>query len=330
MESSIGSKFFVMGVLVVFSTALFSTLSGCSARKARPTQLRVHPTNWLAEHPNFVFSNTLEAEYGRSCQSCHGTDYTGGTSGVSCAGCHHQRRDACTGCHGGYFGDTTGVPPYSLSHDSLYTDKGVGGHPVMVKGGPFFSGTDCFTCHIKPAFVLSPAHFSTAVRFRADSTGRFRVSPDSVRAAVTFSGLARLYSGRYGPPVFNPTDGTCANVYCHGAFPGGDTARVMNFYGGPDSTYCGSCHSARPGDDISLLLGEHKTHDSLAIPCITCHYATVDSSNSISGANRRQRHVNGAFDVVFDPTVAPSGLFDGKSCSGLPDSPTCHAGSRNW
>ena len=297
--------------------AMFFTLA-CSARKSKPTQLRVHPANWLTNHPNVVFTNNFEPEYGLACKSCHGMDYAGGTSGVSCVNCHNQRRNACAGCHGGLGGDTTGAPPYSLARDSLFSDRGVGGHPAMVKGGALFAGMDCQTCHIKPAFVLAPTHF-TPVGAGADG-----------RAEVIFSGLPALFSSRYGAPVFDTTAGTCASVYCHGTFPGGDTGRVMNFYGGSDSVYCGSCHAAEAAGDLSRLSGEHESHDSLAIPCITCHYATVDSLNAIEPALRRQKHVNGVFDVDFDPTTAPLGLFDGTSCSGLPDSPGCHANRRDW
>lgn len=325
-----GLAFFVLGM--TFSFFAF----GCSARKSKPTQLRIHPANWMADHPTFILANNLQPEYGQACKSCHGEDFTGGTAGVSCASCHNQRPDACTGCHGGALSsidsttDTTGAPPYSLAHDSLFSDRGVGGHPAMVKGSSFFAGTDCQTCHPKPAFVLSPAHFSTATRFTLDSLGQLQVSPGDGRAEVVFTGLPQLFSSRYGAPAFDTASGSCSNIYCHGAFPGGDTTRVVYFYGGSTEAFCGSCHVALPSEDFSRLSGEHKKHDSLAIPCITCHYATVDSLNAIAPAIRRQKHVNGVFDVEFDPTVAPLGLFDGTSCSGLPDSPGCHANRRDW
>ena len=305
-------------VFLTLGMAFSLFVFGCSARKSKPTQLRIHPVNWISEHPNFIFTNNLQPEYGQSCKSCHGEDYTGGTAGVSCVGCHSQRPNACTGCHGGSAGDTTGAPPYSLVHDSLFSDKGVGGHPAMVKGNVFFAGTDCQTCHAKPPFVLSSTHFTPS-----------GVGADG-RAEVVFSGLPGLYSSRYDPPVFDTASGTCSNVYCHGAFPGGDTSRIMNFYGGSGEVFCNSCHVALPGDDFTRLSGQHKKHDSLAIPCITCHYATVDSLNTIEPTSRRPMHVNGVFDVEFDSTIAPLGLFDGTSCNGLPDSPGCHANRRDW
>lgn len=310
--------------LLTIGTVLSLFAFGCSTRKSKPTQLRIHPTNWISEHPNFILSNTLQSEYGQACKSCHGDDYSGGTAGVSCVECHNQRPDACTGCHGGGPDpvdstlDTTGAPPYSLAHDSLFSDRGVGGHPAMVNGSSFFAGTDCQTCHVKPAFVLSASHFTPS---GAGADGR---------AEVTFTGLPQLFSSRYGSPAFDTASGSCSNIYCHGAFPGGDTTRIVYFYGGSTEAFCGSCHVALAGEDFTRLSGQHKKHDSLAIPCITCHYATVDSLNAIEPVIRRLKHVNGVFDVDFDPTAAPLGLFDGVSCSGLPDSPGCHANRRDW
>jgi len=312
----------IFGLVILALGMTFSFFAfGCSARKSKPTQLRIHPANWMTDHPTFILANNLQPEYGLACKSCHGEDHTGGTAEISCAGCHNQRPDACTGCHGGFAGDTTGAPPYSLAYDSLFSDRGVGGHPAMVNGNLFFAGTDCQTCHAKPAFVLSSSHF-TPSGSGADG-----------RAEVVFSGLARTFASRYGEPVFYTLSGSCSNVYCHGTFPGGDTARPpVDFYAGSGEAFCGSCHVALAGEDFTRLSGEHKKHDSLNIPCITCHYATVDSSNAIEPASRRQKHVNGIFDVVFDPSIDTlgTGLFDGMSCSGLPDSPGCHANRRDW
>lgn len=310
--------------LFIFGIIMSLLAFGCSARKTRPTQLRVHPTDWVSRHSSFIFTNALQAEYGLACQSCHGTDYAGGTSGVSCVGCHNQRQDVCIGCHGGNRDsagmprDFTGAPPASLTGRKDDTARGVGGHLVMVNGRSLFTGTDCQTCHIKPAFVLASTHFTP---FGAEADGR---------AEVVFSGLAQVFSSRYGFSTFDTLTGTCANVYCHGAFPGGDTARVVNFYGGSPEAFCGSCHEF--SSNYAALGGRHYKHnpDSLGLPCITCHFSTVDSGNSIRLAFGK--HVNGVFDVVFDPSVDTLGigLFNGVSCSGLPDSPTCHASPRTW
>ncbi len=321
--------FFKLFCFILFALVLTTTLLlfGCSARKARPTQLRVHPVDWVTAHPGFIFSNALQPEYGTACQSCHGADYSGSTSGVSCIGCHNQRRDTttfvltvCTGCHGGALGDSTGAPPRSLAGALDDTARGVGGHRAMVFGSTLFAGTDCRTCHIKPDFVLTASHITPS---GAGADGR---------AEVVFTGTARLFSTRYGAPAFDTLTGSCASVYCHGAFPGGDTARVVNFYAGSTESFCGSCHSAVSSDDFRRLSGKHFKHDSLGIPCITCHFATVDSFNSIQPASRLVNHVNGIFDVLFDPATDTLGigLFDGVSCSGLPDSPGCHANRRDW
>jgi hypothetical protein len=144
-----GLAFLVFGM--TFSLFAF----GCSARKARPTQLMVHPVDWDSLHIAFVYSNTLQPEYGLACQSCHGADYTGGTSGVSCVGCHNSKKPAmCTRCHGDSLRDLTGAPPRALSGQTRDTARGVGGHQIMLSGGSYFTGTDCQTCHTRPISPL--------------------------------------------------------------------------------------------------------------------------------------------------------------------------------
>lgn len=341
-EASRRSKFFVFGVVLTFLVIPFSIFLACSARKSKPTQLRIHPTNWVSEHPNFIFANNLQPEYGQACKSCHGEDYSGGTVGVSCVGCHNQRRDStlrlivCTGCHGGGVNpidstlDSTGAPPYSLTGDSLFSDRGVGGHQAMVNGKQFFTGTDCQTCHSKPAFVFSSSHFSTATRFSFDTLGQLQVFPGDGRAEVVFSGLARTFASFYGEPVFDTTfGGLCSNVYCHGAFPGGNRTHLRSFLRDSGQVNCGSCHAV--SSNYVSLSGRHRTHnpDSLGISCPSCHFATVDTSTDtlIQFINGRPSptHVNGIFDVDFDLSVAPNAVFNpaARSCSGISGAP-CH------
>ncbi|MGH8003271.1 MAG: hypothetical protein ACRECJ_00905, partial [Limisphaerales bacterium] len=66
----------IFGLLFLAIGMTFSLFAfGCSARKSKPTQLRIHPANWTTEHPNFILANNLQPEYGLACQSCHGADY---------------------------------------------------------------------------------------------------------------------------------------------------------------------------------------------------------------------------------------------------------------
>jgi len=343
-----GSKtvIYVVGVgLFSFGISFAFLIFGCSARKARPTQLRVHPIDWEARHSSFIFSNALQPEYGTACQSCHGTDYTGGTSEISCVGCHNQRQDVCIGCHGGNPNSTgmptdfTGAPPASLIGRKEDTARGVGGHLAMVNGRSLFTGTDCQTCHIKPAFVLASTHFTTSGQ-GADG-----------RAEVVFSGVAQIFASRYGAPTFDTLSGSCANIYCHGAFPGGNTTDTVDFYGGSAQAFCGSCHAV--DSNFASLSGKHNIHnpnnpDTLApLQCITCHFSTadvkIDSSTvpfdtlvmvRLVNGRPSPKHVNGVFDVDFNPSIAPLGLFDGVSCNGMPDKsfnfPSCHANKEDW
>ena len=61
---------------------------------------RTHPEGWNdpseeAFHGKFVLESANPSE---SCQSCHGQNYKGGSSGVACASCHEPHHDAARDC----------------------------------------------------------------------------------------------------------------------------------------------------------------------------------------------------------------------------------------
>ena len=75
-----------VAVLVVFAAWLLASCADTSDFLVEKT----HPDGWNSAssetfHGKFVLESASPSE---SCQSCHGQDYGGGTSGVSCATCH--------------------------------------------------------------------------------------------------------------------------------------------------------------------------------------------------------------------------------------------------
>ncbi len=66
------------------------TLSNCSVCHTdgrtgdNPHEAKYHPDGWEQDHGDYVEANGYT-----SCAECHGEDYTGGTSGVSCYQCHN-------------------------------------------------------------------------------------------------------------------------------------------------------------------------------------------------------------------------------------------------
>jgi len=121
-----------------------------------PLEVPTHPDGWLIRssdvfHGNAVFSSEFNSE---NCQSCHGENYDGGTSKVSCSS---------TGCHGSYphpenFAfSTTGEFHKDFIQDVIKWDisKCQTCHGTDYKGGESPNETiarqkDCTKCHEQP------------------------------------------------------------------------------------------------------------------------------------------------------------------------------------
>ncbi|MCB0267941.1 MAG: hypothetical protein KDH95_07225, partial [Calditrichaeota bacterium] len=77
-----------IGLLLILGLAVFS---GCLDKKDS-VSVSTHPEGWSEQasadfHGSALLDKSLNEE---NCQSCHGADYLGGSSGLSCysAGCH--------------------------------------------------------------------------------------------------------------------------------------------------------------------------------------------------------------------------------------------------
>jgi len=153
------------------------------------------------------------------CASCHGGDFSGGTSGVSCLGCHRDGPTACTTCHGA--GPTTRA------------------HPVHAAPGAAFAAVTCGECHVVPA--------------RWDDDGHILHDGVAITtpAKVVFGARAALTAGvadRAGPPSWDGA--TCRNVYCHGdALRAGGLATEPR-WDAPAVAGCTGCHGDPPANHV--------------------------------------------------------------------------------
>lgn len=240
-----------------------------------------HPTGWEAPDQHGL-SAKLQSQ---DCTSCHGTDLTGGLSGVSCDSCHQADwRSNCTYCHGGT-DNTTGAPPEDIdgSSVSISFDE----HSVHVETTANHAAWGCEQCHTTPTDVLSNGHI-----FIGDTTPAI--------AELDFSnGLSdlALYTG----------NASCSNLYCHGNGNG-----MLGTIATGTVTNCGSCHGT--ASNTLGMSGQHNRHlgRDVRAQCDECHASTAIDSSAILDPTL---HVNGAVDTSF-----PSGMsFNGSSCSG-----TCH------
>ncbi len=205
------------------------------------TAERYHPVGYDAAD---VHGPDTLLQIGSDCRSCHGTDLSGGTSGVACSDCHVSGWEtSCTYCHGGVV-DTTGAPPRDIDGNVDLATTSFPAHPAHVSGR--LSAVDCAQCHAQPTDALTPGHlfddFTPAVAEVAIATG-------GTWAASSLS---------------------CSNLYCHG--DGQTAAGTVSVSAGPQT--CESCHAS------GSLSGEHGRHDGY--DCAECHADTASGSDAIA------------------------------------------------
>jgi hypothetical protein len=311
---------------LIATLVLISTLIGCSALKDSPEGARAHPAGWINSH-----TETALAAYGDGqqtfCQSCHGVDYSGGTSGVSCVNCHQTRGDGeCIACHGGV-DNFTGAPPANLHGDTAFDARGVGAHTTMVEGFAYTNGFDCSECHLKPSFVFTPGHFEPEDVLHDEHSD---VEP---HAEVTFS----VFSDPEGNATYDTVFGGCGNIYCHGNFVGGndsnyvftfldrstDTAFYLQF----SQARCGSCHNI--AGDSATWDASHAEHvEDQNFDCVECHDG-IASTAPDSVILDRTLHVNGLRDIAFDTSAGVSATWNpaAQTCSNV----ACHGDTtKTW
>jgi predicted CxxxxCH...CXXCH cytochrome family protein len=197
----------------------------------------------------------------------------------------------CTTCHGGE-DNQTGAPPRDVSGRSDPTLPSVGAHTahVQTRASSVAVAFDCDACHVKPTTPNAAGH--------GDGT-----------AQITFGALSTA-NGTLVPSYGRASHG-CANVYCHGAFPGGNASNVPVWTAGSSQAVCGTCHgstlatpSALPGAHARLADG------STNATCNVCHPGTVKADGTIDVAGGK--HVDGSVQV--DPAaVHPAGWLDPSS-----------------
>jgi len=205
--------------------------------RAAPRELSVHPQGWTSPPDPDQFHGTAlraEAYELESCRECHGTDLSGGASGVSCASCHPQGPLACNTCHG----DALSIaPPRSLSGARLTTVLGVGAHRSHT--------SNCTACHALPATAEAEGHYR--------SGGRLDDSPAEL-ILLSAPGLTARW---------DRDAATCSGVACHA--PSGADARATHqaprwTMVGAGEAVCGSCHGLPPED-----------HGGSGNDCARCH-----------------------------------------------------------
>jgi predicted CxxxxCH...CXXCH cytochrome family protein len=207
----------------------------------------------------------------RSCQSCHGEDYSGGAYAPSCTTCHSAEDgpEACNTCHGS---STNIAPPQDLSNNTVNTAIGVGAHQTHVATTAITRVYSCTMCHTEVSEFDDPDHIDGIVH-----------------AEVLFGELA-TDSGELSTD-WNRTTASCSQVYCHGSFAlgsdgdiTGKSDAVVWTQVNPDPAACNFCHTLPPAGHDGQ--GVFTTPGS----CAQCHGSVVNSNGVIIN---KFLHING-------------------------------------
>ena len=210
------------------------------------------------DHVGYLMANAYPLS---SCQECHGADYDGGSSGISCVECHQNSAafvTKCNRCHGNADGDPSvpvdQAPPNDVSGNASTELVTVGAHTTHLTGGEYTDGVSCNDCHNVPSAW--------------DSQGHIDFSP----AEVVFSGISAKKGAN---PIWEREEAECSNTYCHG-----ESEPEWTAVGG-DEAACGTCHSLPPPAPHYLATTEQ---------CVWCHSSVIDAQGEIIN---KALHVNG-------------------------------------
>lgn len=256
----------------LFITLIASALiyQGCSQLDNDVTMapdIDTHPDGWAnPSSNNFHGAYIINKKQWnlQLCKSCHGSDYTGGSAGSSCLGCHNQSGgpENCRLCHGN---SEHSNPPKGLYGDTSITNLGVGVHVTHVNNPRYSASLGCSDCHAFNGFS-DPNHIGN--------------NPDGT-AEITFGALAHDTLG--GPirpnPVWDRNTATCSSVYCHGTFREGNV-NAVGVWTNPNSVVCGTCHgdplTGNPTPRTNGIFTEPHYSFMTIQSCYICHGTVIN------------------------------------------------------
>ncbi|MBC8204203.1 CxxxxCH/CxxCH domain-containing protein [bacterium] len=256
-------------------------ITGCSTERSGADAANVHPAGWdNTDSPQFHGAYIQEFGYNLDyCTECHGSDFTGGSSGESCntSECHGAQSPAgCTTCHG----DVNPAPPPDTEGNSDNMFITVGAHQAHVTVSGNFPAMPCTECHLQYSSYNTPGHMTD--------------SPDDVH-------FGTIASAQGASPQWDSNSATCSEVYCHGASMLNPAEPEPDWRDDFDGTnLCFQCH-----DYLTESPGHQIHWDDLNYPCSHCHL------------NYAQTHINKIVDVQFNPMIGGSYDYQEKSCSNV-------------
>ncbi len=348
-------------VWVVGLLGLIAFSSGCSESQSTGSQIfnpdtGRHITGWGSPAVHGVSAKSYSDGFS-SCQECHGSNYAGGISSVSCSSCHGVNAPhAPAPWRGGTYTHTTtdegNAPVCAQCHANGANSSR---HPATP--APAGTAAGCFNntlCHAAaghPTGWDSPSVHGVSAKAAPNPATTSGFSACQECHGSNFSGgtantacsschggsaphPTTWVTGTYTHTNTNTANATvCALCHTNGAnspiAPPSPPATAGTAPGCFNSTLChaapacGSCHGIPPaGSTFPDVAGSHAPHMSVntAIACSTCHMG--------AGAGTAL-HENGIVDVILDTTYnAKSGSATYNPSSLTCSNIGCHGGSR--
>ena len=208
------------------------------------------------------------------CKTCHGSNYAGGNTEVSCRECHTGANgpETCNTCHGS---DLNNAPPRDLNNNFSHDSLGVGAHQKHVRTTVITNVYNCTACHVSVKNFDDPSHINNIPG-----------------AQMLFSNLA-TNNGSLNT-AYDRSTGNCSNVYCHGYFEFTyDTLVIVGkqrtvSWTSVNTEQCRYCHGLPPKG--------HGGQDIFIDPrsCSICHLSVVNPDGTIKD---KSKHINGKVDV---------------------------------
>jgi predicted CxxxxCH...CXXCH cytochrome family protein len=300
---------------------------GCGACHAVPPATRLHAAHaaYECDECHLGYSVTAADTVKSPLTHLNGVvevngPLSGGTAnsaGLTCAGVY---------CHGAGHADTMSVAWNSgtVGWDDTLDCNGchnTANHMVAELG---FPGTTCWSCHT-PQFHADSGQGGSAscgachavppgtgghAAHASYGCGLCHTGYTDSTAAPTghINGIKEVAADLAGG-AYNTADSTCANVWCHGAFSGGNNGMPSWF--GP-AVACGACH------DIPPSRGAHARHTGTSrfsnnFACNTCHAGYTDTTVAPATHVDLVKNVNGLSTGAFS---SATGVCSGVYCHG--------------
>jgi predicted CxxxxCH...CXXCH cytochrome family protein len=255
--------------------ALFTFIAACSSPNSQSNfnlDTGQHVSNWYPSgHKAAALVETA------SCSECHGSDYTGGISGVSCRRCHINNTPgsfSCSECHG--------YPPATDNHTSHV-----------------FPGVSCIDCHMDT--VGTSKHNNGTADIAISAVYNANSGP------VTFSTSGNTCSNVrcHGGPRTQTSTQAGQNP------PQSTISQTLSWLTGTIdvSTQCSACHIYGAAEYNSYRSGRHYLHVfGEGRSCTDCHDNVKLAINHFTTLN------TAVMEGPASATILNSVNYNGTSC----------------